>query len=82
MSVLVTRGEAPLGIVYETDARAEKGVRIVDTFADDSHAPIIYPVAPIAASTKREAKDFLSFLAGAEAQAVFRQAGFTVLAGS
>jgi molybdate transport system substrate-binding protein len=79
---LVTRGEAPLGIVYETDAKAEPGVKIVDTFGEDSHKPIIYPVAPVAASTKAEAKDFLSFLNGDFAQAVFKQAGFTVLAGS
>ncbi|MBL0370780.1 molybdate ABC transporter substrate-binding protein [Rhizobium sp. KVB221] len=79
---LVTRGEAPLGIVYETDAKAEQGVKVVDTFGEDSHTPIVYPVAPVAASTKAEAKDFLSFLNGAEAQAVFKQAGFTVLTGS
>jgi len=79
---LVTRGEAPLGIVYETDAKAEKGVKVVDTFGEQSHAPIVYPVAPVAASTTPEARDFLSFLLGAEAQSVFKAAGFTVLAGS
>lgn len=79
---LVTRGEAPLGIVYGTDALAEPGVKVVDTFAEESHKPIIYPVAPIAASTNPATRDFLSFLMGAEAQQVFRKAGFTVLAGS
>jgi molybdate transport system substrate-binding protein len=79
---LVTRGEAPLGIVYETDAKAEKGAKVVDTFGEDSHAPIIYPVAPVAASTKAEAKDFISFMNSADAQALFKEAGFTVLAGS
>jgi molybdate transport system substrate-binding protein len=79
---LVARGEAPLGIVYETDARAESGVRIVDIFGEESHKPIIYPVAPVAASENGAAQQFLSFLMGAEAQAVFRKAGFTVLAGS
>lgn len=79
---LVTRGEAPLGIVYETDAMADDGVKVIDTFGEESHKPIVYPVAPIAASTNPAAKDFLSFLIGAEAQDVFRKAGFTVLAGS
>lgn len=79
---LVTRGEAPLGIVYATDAKTEQGVKVVGTFGEESHAAIVYPVAPVASSTKPEAQDFLSFLMGGDAQAVFRQAGFTVLAGS
>lgn len=79
---LVTRGEAALGIVYETDAMADDGVKVVDTFGEESHKPIVYPVAPIAASTNPAAKDFLSFLMGSEAQEVFKKAGFTVLAGS
>jgi molybdate transport system substrate-binding protein len=79
---LVTRGEAPLGIVYETDAKAEPGVKVVDLFAEESHKPIIYPVAPVAASANVANKDFLSFLISAEAQNVFKEAGFTVLAGS
>jgi molybdate transport system substrate-binding protein len=79
---LVARDEAPLGIVYETDAKAEAGVRVIGVFPKESHAPIIYPIAPVAASTNASAQDFLSFLNGAEAQAIFKQAGFTVLAGS
>ena len=78
---LVTRGEAPLGIVYETDARADAGVKVVDVFGEDSHKPIVYPVAPVAASTNPEAKEFMSFLMSAESLDVFRAAGFTVLAG-
>ena len=42
---LVARGEAVLGIVYETDAKVEPGVKIVGKFPEDSHPPIIYPVA-------------------------------------
>lgn len=79
---LVARGEAPLGIVYETDAKAEAGVKVVGIFPEESHAPIIYPIAPVAASTNKAAQDFLSFLNGADAQEIFKQAGFTVLAGS
>ena len=43
--LLVARGEAPLGIVYQTDAAAEPNVKIVGTFPEDTHPPIIYPVA-------------------------------------
>jgi molybdate transport system substrate-binding protein len=79
---LVSRGEAPLGIVYETDAKADKGVKVIDTFPEESHAPIVYPVAPVAASANPATQEFLSFLMSAEAQAVFKEAGFTILASS
>jgi molybdate transport system substrate-binding protein len=79
---LVARGEAPLGIVYETDAQADPKVKVIDVFGEDSHAPIIYPVAPVAASTNTSTRDFIAFLSSADAQAVFMKAGFTVLAGS
>lgn len=79
---LVATGEAPLGIVYETDARAEKGVKVVDTFGEESHKPIVYPVAPITASKHASTKDLLDFLRGPEATEVFKKAGFTVDAGS
>jgi molybdate transport system substrate-binding protein len=79
---LVKRGEAPFGIVYATDAAAEPGVKIVDTFGEESHDPIVYPAAPVAASTNGKAKDFLSYLMGAKAQAIFKQAGFTILTSS
>ena len=42
---LVATGEAALGIVYETDANAEPGVKVVGTFPEDRHPPIVYPVA-------------------------------------
>jgi molybdate transport system substrate-binding protein len=74
----VSRGEAPYGIVYWTDAKADPGVRIVATFPESSHPAIVYPVA----LTKRAgpgAKDFLRFLWGPQASAIFRKAGFTVL---
>jgi molybdate transport system substrate-binding protein len=79
---LVTRGEAPLGIVYETDAKAEPGVKVIDTFGEDSHKPIVYPAATIAASTNPASKDFFDFLKSGQAGDVFRKAGFTALAGS
>jgi molybdate transport system substrate-binding protein len=79
---LVTTGEAPLGIVYETDAQAEKGVKVVDVFGEDSHKPIVYPAAPIAASKNPVKKEFFDFLKGPEAADVFRKAGFSLMAGS
>lgn len=75
----VARGEAPLGIVYETDAKAEPGVKVIDVFPADSHLPITYPVALTTSGTSGEAKAFLDFVAGAKAQAIFKSYGFIVL---
>lgn len=77
---LVATGEAPLGIVYQTDANAEKGVRVVGTFPEDSHPPIVYPVAQTAASKDSEAPAFLKCLQSAKAKELFEAQGFTVLA--
>lgn len=74
--VLVARGEATLGIVYATDARATTGVRVVGTFPASSHAPISYPVATLATSRNPEAELFRRFLISAEGKAVFRRFGF------
>ena len=73
---LVTRGEAPLGIVYATDAQASRGVRVVGTFPASSHAPITYPVAVLAKSTNPDAEGFRRFLLSAEGKAIFRRFGF------
>nr|WP_236549077.1 MULTISPECIES: molybdate ABC transporter substrate-binding protein [Novosphingobium] len=73
---LVSRGAAPLGIVYSTDARAEPGVRVVDTFPASSHDPISYPVAVLASSRHKDAEGFRRFLISAEGKAVFRRFGF------
>ncbi|SRR5579885_528409 len=78
--VLVGRGEAPLGIVYKTDAAAEPNVKIVGTFPDDSHKTIVYPAAMIDASKNAKAGEFLQYLAGPEAKAIFERHGFTALA--
>jgi molybdate transport system substrate-binding protein len=77
--VLVARGEAPLGIVYGTDAAAEPGVRVVATFPADSHPPITYPAALARESKNADAGSFLDFLRSAKARAVFEKQGFTVL---
>lgn len=75
----VARGEAPLGIVYATDARIEPRVRVVATFPANTHAPIVYPAA-IVKDAKPAAAAFLVYLRGPVAGAVFERAGFTVLA--
>ena len=77
--LLVARGEAPLGIVYATDAAAEPNVRIVAAFPEDSHPPIIYPAALTKESKNADAKAFLDFLRSAKARTAFEKQGFTVL---
>jgi molybdate transport system substrate-binding protein len=72
----VARGEAPLGIVYDTDAMIEPAVRIVGLFPDTSHPPIVYPVALVKGARKPQASDFLRFLEGPAALAIFRRYGF------
>jgi molybdate transport system substrate-binding protein len=75
---LVSRGEAVLGIVYETDAKVEPGVKIVGAFPADSHPAIVYPVAATA-TAKPDATTYLNFLRSGTAKAVFETYGFTFL---
>ena len=75
----VARGETPLGIVYATDAAAEPKVKVVGTFPDDSHPPIVYPVAVTKDAKSPDAQGFLDFLRGPAARAAFERQGFTVL---
>jgi molybdate transport system substrate-binding protein len=75
---LVARGEAVLGIVYETDAKVESGVKIVGAFPADSHPAIVYPVAATV-NAKPDAAAYLTFLRSGTAKAVFEQYGFTFL---
>jgi molybdate transport system substrate-binding protein len=77
--LLVSRGEAPLGVVYQTDAAADPNVRIVGTFPEDTHPPILYPVAITKESTNPNAPAFLAYLRGPAARAAFERQGFTVL---
>lgn len=74
----VARGEVPLGIVYETDARVDKKVRVVALFPDSSHPPITYPIALTAKGDPR-ASAFLDFLHGPVGAAAFQKYGFIVL---
>lgn len=73
--VFVARGEVPLGIVYETDARVERRVRVVDVFPAASHPVIAYPVA-VTARARGGAGEFVAYLRGPEAQEAFRRFGF------
>ncbi len=76
---LVATGEAPFGIVYATDAAAEARVGVVGTFPADTHPPIVYPAAVLDGRDNPLAGDFLAFLGGAEAAAIFAEQGFVVL---
>jgi molybdate transport system substrate-binding protein len=72
----VARGEAPLGIVYRSDAVSEPAVRVVATFPDSTHAPIVYPAALIAGHDSPVARKLLELLRAAPEQAIFRAYGF------
>jgi molybdate transport system substrate-binding protein len=74
----VARGEAPLGIVYSTDAAAEPKVKVVGEFPDNTHQPIVYPAA-LTRDAKPDAQAFLDYLKGPEANTVFSKAGFVIL---
>ncbi len=71
----VARGEAPLGIVYRTDALADQRVRIVDEFPEDSHPPIVYPIA-LTTRAGPAAQRFLDFVTSDAAKPIFRKYGF------
>jgi len=75
---LVDRGETPLGIVYETDALADKHVRVVDVFPDNSHLPIVYPIA-LTGIAKPDAVGFVAYVRGPAGDAAFKAYGFIPL---
>jgi len=76
--VLVSRGEAPLGIVYQTDAAADKNVKVLSTFPESTHPPIVYPMAILAGSTNIVAPVYLQYLLSPKAESFFEKRGFTV----
>lgn len=75
---LVSRGEAPFGIVYRTDALADKGVKVIDTFPASSYPAIVYPVAIVAASQSAAARGFLDYLRSAPTRPVWKKYGFSL----
>ncbi|BBE35448.1 molybdate ABC transporter substrate-binding protein [Sphingosinicella microcystinivorans] len=74
---LVERGEAPLGIVYATDAAASSKVRVVGVFPASSHPPIRYPAARLKTAKAKDASAFLAFLGSRQARAIFARHGFS-----
>jgi molybdate transport system substrate-binding protein len=74
----VARGETPIGIVYETDAKIEPKVKVVGVFPDDSYPPVTYPVA-VTVDSKSAAAQYVQFLRGAAAKAIFEKYGFSFL---
>lgn len=75
---LVATGEAPLGIVYATDAAVSDDVKVLGRFPEDSHTPITYPFAIVAGAADPAVEELFAYLRGPEATAVFEGAGFTV----
>jgi molybdate transport system substrate-binding protein len=75
----VARGEAPIGIVYETDAKIESKVKTVGVFPESSYPPIIYPIASTANTTNPGAARYLDFLRSAAVKAIFEKYGFSFL---
>ncbi len=75
---LVERGAAPFGIVYATDARVSKSLRVVGVFPPGSYPAIHYPVARLKASSNPQAEGFRRFLVSREGQAIFVRYGFSV----
>src|SRR5215510_8864369 len=75
----VSRGQAPVGIVYQTDADTDQNVKIIGIFPDNTHPPIIYPMALTTKANNPDAAAFHAYLRGAKATAEFEALGFTVL---
>ena len=74
----VDRGEAQLGIVYDTDALIDKRVRVVDVFPDNSHLPIIYPIA-LTSRAGADAAKFAAYVRGPAGDVAFKAYGFMLL---
>jgi molybdate transport system substrate-binding protein len=77
---LVAQAEARLGIVYETDALADESVETIGVFPEDSHPPIIYPIAVTTDAANPDAEAYVAFLKSTDAAPFFEAEGFTVLA--
>jgi molybdate transport system substrate-binding protein len=75
---LVERGEAPVGLVYATDAAITAKVKVVGTFPQTSHRPIVYPAAVVAGRRSPATDRFMALLRSPDAAAVFQKHGFSV----
>lgn len=76
--LLVSGGEAPLGIVATTDAAADPNVKVLAKFPEDTHPPIVHPIAVLKTSGNRDAQEFTIYLRSAEAVLAFEKQGFMV----
>lgn len=74
--LFVSRGEAPFGIVYRTDAAADRAVRVIGVFPPASHPPVVYPAARVAAGRSPAARNYFEFLKSRAAAALFSKHGF------
>lgn len=79
--LLVSRGEVPLGVVYESDARSDPGVKVVGVFPADSHPPVVYPFAVTTDAKGEGAQRFLDYLQSTAAKPFFEAQGFSVIDG-
>jgi molybdate transport system substrate-binding protein len=80
--LLVSRGEAPAGIVYQSDAAADPKVKIIGIFPENTHPPIIYPIALTANASHPDAAAFLAYVRSAKAKPMFEAQGFAVISGN
>jgi molybdate transport system substrate-binding protein len=74
----VERGECAVGVVYETDAKISSKVDVVGVFPEETHSPIVYPIA-LVNNSKNKANDYLMYLQSNEALAIFKKYGFSIL---
>jgi molybdate transport system substrate-binding protein len=77
----IARGDAPFGIVYLTDAKIEKRVKLLDVFPQDTYPPIRYPIA-MTAGAGADASRFVEFVTGKRAAGIFQSYGFELIAKS
>jgi molybdate transport system substrate-binding protein len=75
----VSRGEAPLGLVYETDAKADPKVSVVARLPETSHPRIVYPVALTSSARRGEPARFLDALRSRTSAETFAREGFTAI---
>lgn len=77
----VESGDADAGIVYGTDAKTSKKVKVIASAGKELYkTPVVYPVAVIKASKNvDDTKEFLKFLSSDKAKEVFIKYGFNFL---
>ena len=76
----VERGECDVGIVYKTDALISKKVKVIGTFPENSHHPILYPLALTQQGEKNgDAVQFEKFVKSSpQAKIIFQKYGFSI----